>query len=100
MDNLIGKIVRNRDFPASVGVVEGFIDGEALAEKMYSSLQQEHGFDKPSVLQKLREYHNNRKFFILRKENVVNYVDMKDLPKYDTLEKFPLTWRDIGRPHE
>lgn len=93
MDNMIGKIVRNRDFPASVGIVEGFIDGEALAEKMYSELN----LDKPNVLQKLREYHNNRKFFILRKENVVNYVDMNDLPKYDTLEKFPLTWRDIGR---
>lgn len=94
MDNMIGKILRNRDFPASVGVVEAFIDGETLAEKMYSDLN----IDKPSVLQKLHEYHNNRKFFILRKENVVNYVDVEDLPKYDTLEQMPLTWRDIGRP--
>lgn len=97
MDSMIGKIVQHRDHPYKIGTVEGFIDGDSLAEREYRNLQEVHKIDNPCVLQNLREFYSNRKFFLLHNVNVGVYVDVEELPKYNTLEKFPLTWRDIGR---
>ena len=94
MDNMIGRIIRHRDNPWKVGTIESIMRGPDIAEALYNNVRVKNS----SLLEMLKYMYGDKDYFVLRTEESTSYVDVKDLPKYDTLEKFPLTWRDIGRP--